>query len=71
MLRCIFCGYCEDACPTEAIVLEHEHRLSSAIAAMRSMSEMLLDPLPSDVEGTPRRTEPGQFTRSIRRWRIE
>ena len=25
MLRCIFCGYCEDACPTNAIVLEH-HR---------------------------------------------
>ena len=28
MLRCIFCGYCEDACPTEAIVLEHHIELS-------------------------------------------
>ena len=28
MLRCIFCGYCEDACPTEAIVLGHEYELS-------------------------------------------
>ena len=28
MLRCIFCGYCEDACPTQAIQLGHEHRLS-------------------------------------------
>ncbi len=28
MLRCIFCGYCEDACPTNAIVLEHEYELS-------------------------------------------
>ncbi len=66
MLRCIFCGYCEDACPTEAIVLEHEYRLSfndrrDAIY----VKEMLLDPLPPGVEGTPRRTEPGQFTRSI------
>jgi NADH-quinone oxidoreductase subunit I len=66
MLRCIFCGYCEDACPTEAIVLGHEYRLSfndrrDAIY----VKEMLLDPLPPGVEGTPRRTEPGQFTRSI------
>jgi NADH-quinone oxidoreductase subunit I len=28
MLRCIFCGYCEDACPTNAIVLEHQYELS-------------------------------------------
>lgn len=21
MLRCIFCGYCEEACPTDAVVL--------------------------------------------------
>ena len=27
MLRCIFCGYCEDACPTEAIVLEDRYEL--------------------------------------------
>lgn len=66
MLRCIFCGYCEDACPTEAIVLEHEYRLSfSDRRDAIYVKEMLLDPLPLDVEGTPRRTEPGQFTRSI------
>ena len=28
MLRCIFCGFCEDACPTEAIVLENNYELS-------------------------------------------
>ena len=28
MLRCIFCGYCEDACPTEAIVLGKNYELS-------------------------------------------
>jgi len=66
MLRCIFCGYCEDACPTEAIVLEHEYRLSFADRRDAIyVKEMLLDPLPPGVEGTPQRTEPGQFTRSI------
>ncbi|MCL4236940.1 MAG: NADH-quinone oxidoreductase subunit NuoI [Anaerolineae bacterium] len=66
MLRCIFCGYCEDACPTEAIVLEHEYRLSfSDRRDAIYVKAMLLDPLPPGVEGTPRRTEPGQFTRSI------
>ena len=66
MLRCIFCGYCEDACPTEAIVLEHEFRLSfndrrDAIYT----KDMLVDPPPADSEGTPRKTEPGVYTRSI------
>lgn len=66
MLRCIFCGYCEEACPTEAIVLEHEYRLSFADRRDAIyVKEMLLDPLPPGVEGTPQRTEPGQFTRSI------
>ena len=66
MLRCIFCGYCEDACPTEAIVLEHEHRLSftNRRDAIYTKQE-LLDPLPDGVPGTPRVTEPGEFTRSI------
>ena len=29
MLRCIFCGYCEDACPTDAIVLTDVYELSA------------------------------------------
>ena len=28
MIRCIFCGYCEEACPTEAIVLGHDYELA-------------------------------------------
>src|SRR6266550_1780571 len=28
MLRCIFCGYCEDACHTEAIILGPDYELS-------------------------------------------
>ena len=28
MLRCIFCGYCEEACPTGAIILGNEYELS-------------------------------------------
>jgi NADH-quinone oxidoreductase subunit I len=29
MLRCIFCGFCEEACPTEAIVLRSNYELAS------------------------------------------
>jgi NADH-quinone oxidoreductase subunit I len=66
MLRCIFCGYCEDACPTEAIVLGHEHRLSFTDRRDSIFTkDMLLDPPPEGVEGTPRQVEPGVYTRSI------
>jgi len=27
MLRCIFCGFCEEACPEEAIVMSDEYEL--------------------------------------------
>ena len=27
MLRCIFCGFCEEVCPEEAIVMSKEYEL--------------------------------------------
>ena len=66
MIRCIFCGYCEDACPTEAIVLGHEHRMSFTNRRDAIFTkDMLLDPLPPGVEGTPRRVEPHSYDRPI------
>jgi NADH-quinone oxidoreductase subunit I len=66
MLRCIFCGYCEDACPTEAIVLGDNYELSftdrhNAIYT----KEMLLEGVTDRTQTTPRKTQPGVFTRSI------
>ena len=66
MLRCIYCGFCEDACPTEAIVLGDNYELSildrtSAIYT----KDMLIDPVPADGKPTPQVTPPGVFTRSV------
>jgi NADH-quinone oxidoreductase subunit I len=66
MLRCIFCGYCEDACPTQAIVLEHNYELSfydrtSAIYT----KEMLIVDVPVNGAPTPQQVPPGMFNRSI------
>ncbi|MGV2437863.1 MAG UNVERIFIED_CONTAM: 4Fe-4S binding protein [Anaerolineae bacterium] len=66
MLRCIFCGYCEDACPTQAIQLGHEHRLSftdrrDAIY----VKNMLIDPAPDGQDSTPVRSSRGAYTRPI------
>jgi NADH-quinone oxidoreductase subunit I len=66
MLRCIYCGFCEDACPTEAIVLGDNYELSftdrrDAIYP----KEMLLEPVPSANMTTPREVEAGVYTRSV------
>ncbi len=66
MLRCIYCGFCEDACPTEAIVLGDNYELSftdrhDAIYT----KEMLLEAAPSPEMTTPRKVEPGVYTRSV------
>ncbi len=66
MLRCIFCGFCEDACPTEAIVLGDQYETS--FTDRRSSiygKDLLLEPVSGDKEATPRKTEPGKFTRSV------
>ena len=28
LLRCVFCGYCVDACPKEAIVMSRTHEMA-------------------------------------------
>ena len=66
MLRCIFCGYCEDACPTEAIVLEHDYRLSFTNRRDAIYTkEMLIVPVPSGGQDTPQTVEAGSFDRAI------
>src|SRR5919204_3728722 len=51
MLRCIFCGYCEEACPVQAIVLGPEYELSdTSREKFIYTKEMLLEPLPPDVQ---------------------
>ena len=66
MLRCIFCGYCEDACPTEAIVLGDNYELSFTDRANAIYTkEMLLEPVKEVQQTTPQKTQPGIFTRSI------
>jgi NADH-quinone oxidoreductase subunit I len=66
MLRCIYCGFCEDACPTEAIVLGDNYELSftdrhDAIYT----KDQLLEAVPSPEMTTPRKVEPGVYTRSV------
>ncbi len=47
MLRCIFCGYCQDACPTGAIVLRKDFELSDYTREdLLYTKEMLLEPAP-------------------------
>ena len=66
MLRCIFCGFCEDACPTEAIVLGDQYEMSFGDRHSSIYTkELLLEPVSSDTETTPQKTEPGEFTRSV------
>ena len=51
MLRCIFCGYCEEACPVQAIVLGPEYELSdTSREKFIYTKEKLLEPLPPDVQ---------------------
>ena len=50
MLRCIFCGYCEEACPVQAIVLGPEYELADdSREKFIYTKEMLLEPDPREV----------------------
>ena len=52
MLRCIFCGYCEEACPEDAIFLGHNYELSdySRDAFIYSKEQLLV---PVGTTNTP------------------
>ncbi len=66
MLRCIYCGFCEDACPTEAIVLGDNYELTFTDRRDAIYTkDLLLEPVPSADMLTPRKVEPGVFTRSV------
>lgn len=46
-LRCIFCGFCVEACPTEALQMKQIYELSEYTrAATIYTKEMLLQPVP-------------------------
>ena len=50
MARCIFCGYCEIACPFDAITLENEYEMSERTRVdLIYDKEMLLAPHPKPV----------------------
>jgi len=44
MVRCIFCGFCEEVCPEEAIVMSQEYELvfSSQQEAIFGMDKLLM-----------------------------
>jgi NADH-quinone oxidoreductase subunit I len=66
MLRCIFCGYCEDACPTEAIVLGDNYELSFTDRRQAIYTkELLIMPVPPGGMPTPQKVEPHSFDRAI------
>ena len=50
LLRCIFCGDCEEACPTEAIVLGHTFAMADFNRSdLLLTKEELLNPSEPDV----------------------
>jgi NADH-quinone oxidoreductase subunit I len=56
----------EDACPTQAIELGHEHQLSFTDRRDSIFTkEMLIDPVPPGGKPTPQKVEPGVYTRAI------
>ena len=63
MARCIFCGYCEIACPFDAITLENEYEMSERTRTdLLYDKEMLLAPHPKPV---PVRTEVAVTVRRV------
>jgi NADH-quinone oxidoreductase subunit I len=51
MLRCIFCGFCVEACPTEALGMTGEYELATYTReAQLYGKERLLEPLPAHLQ---------------------
>ena len=66
MMRCIYCGYCEDACPTEAIVLGDNYELSFLTRREAIYDkDLLLEPAPAGAQTTPQKTPAGLYARSV------
>jgi NADH-quinone oxidoreductase subunit I len=54
MLRCIFCGFCVEACPTEALGMTGEYELATySREAQLYGKERLLEPAPINVASGP------------------
>jgi NADH-quinone oxidoreductase subunit I len=57
--RCIFCGYCVEACPTDAITHGHGFELASYdVVGLIQRKEDLLAPLPAGSTGKLRAETP-------------
>lgn len=57
--RCIFCGYCVEACPTDAITHGHGFELASYnTSTLIYRKERLLAPLPEGVPGRIKLDQP-------------
>jgi NADH-quinone oxidoreductase subunit I len=51
MFRCIFCGYCEEVCPEEAIFLRQDYELATGNAKDNIYNkEKLLVPIKKKVK---------------------
>ena len=56
MLRCIYCGYCEEACPTGAIILSNEFELSGCTReSLIFDKEILTEKFPGESGRDPER----------------
>lgn len=54
LVRCLYCGYCEDACPTRALRLGREYELACTDirCTIRNREELLVpQPIPEAIEG--------------------
>ena len=66
--RCIFCGYCVEACPTDAITHGHGFELASYdTASLIVRKEQMLAPLPPGASGHVS-APPANLTKQAKNW---